>query len=78
MNLINTQTGKPATDAEFAAATERALEIVRSPYSSPEQIEWALEEINTPIAAKYLKQIGATPPPPERKSDSSKNNFNIA
>jgi len=50
MNLINTQTGKPATDAEFAAATERALEIVRSPYSSPEQIEWALEFPGTDMA----------------------------
>lgn len=42
MTLINTTTGKPVTKAEFAAACVRALEIVRSPYSSPEQIEWAL------------------------------------
>jgi len=43
------------------------------------QIEWALEQINTPIAAKYLKQIGAAaPPPPDQKSETKKNNFNIA
>ena len=43
------------------------------------QIEWALEQVNTPIAAKYLHQIGAAPPPqPDRKPAADKNNFNIA
>jgi HEAT repeat protein len=43
------------------------------------QIEWALDQINTPIAVKYLKQIGATPTPrQDQKSETSKNSFNIA
>jgi hypothetical protein len=43
MELINAQTGKPATDREYEAARRRAFEIMQSPYSSPEQIEWALQ-----------------------------------
>ncbi|MFA6448288.1 MAG: DnaJ domain-containing protein [bacterium] len=43
------------------------------------QIEWALEQINTPIAAKYLLQVGAaTPPQPDSKPDASQSSFNIA
>lgn len=43
MELINRDTGQPATPAEYAAAEQRAHEIIASPYASPEQIEWALQ-----------------------------------
>lgn len=42
MRLVNRQTGEEATDAQYEAARLRAEEIIDSPYSSPEQIEWAL------------------------------------
>jgi len=41
--LISRETGKPATPAEYQAAQQRARDILASPYSSPEQIEWALQ-----------------------------------
>ncbi len=43
MELINRDTGAPATPAEYEAAEQRAREILASPYSSPEQIAWALQ-----------------------------------
>ena len=42
MELINRQTGQEATPEIYEAARQRAEEIVDSPYSAPEQIEWAL------------------------------------
>ena len=42
MWLVNGTTGIPAGPEEYAACVLRAKEIVSSPQSSPEQIEWAL------------------------------------
>lgn len=39
--LINIETGKEATKEEKELIKKRAKEIFLSPYSSPEQIEWA-------------------------------------
>jgi hypothetical protein len=43
MTLVNIETGQQATQAEYADCVLRAREIIQSPYSSPEQIEWALQ-----------------------------------
>jgi len=43
MTLINRLTGREATPTEYAAAERRAHAIITSPYSSPEQVEWALQ-----------------------------------
>ena len=42
LELVNGVTGLPAGPEEYAACVLRAKEIVSSPQSSPEQIEWAL------------------------------------
>jgi hypothetical protein len=43
MPIINRFTGEPPTEAEQKAIERRALEILASPYSSPEQVQWAIE-----------------------------------
>lgn len=40
--LVNRETGKAPTRAEWKALKARAAEIFRSPYVSPEQLEWAM------------------------------------
>lgn len=42
MTLINRE-GREAMPEEQAACERRALEILRNPYASPEQIAWAIE-----------------------------------
>ena len=42
-NLVNRFTGEPPTEAEQRAIERRALQILASPYSSPEQVAWAVE-----------------------------------
>ena len=42
LELVNGVTGLPAGPEEYAACVLQAKEIVSSPHSSPEQIEWAL------------------------------------
>ena len=42
LELVNGVTGLSAGPEEYAACVLRAKEIVSSPQSSPEQIEWAL------------------------------------
>ena len=42
MELVNIATGQPITPAEYSTCVLRAKDIVSSPQSSPEQIEWAL------------------------------------
>jgi len=39
--MINTITGLPPTNDEKRAIIDRASEIARNPYTSPEQAEWA-------------------------------------
>jgi hypothetical protein len=41
--IVNIQTGKHPTAKEWELIKQRAIEIFQSPYSSPEQIEWAIE-----------------------------------
>ena len=41
--IINRITGKEPTAAELKQIQEQALEIFRSPYSSPEQMVWAVD-----------------------------------
>ena len=43
MPVINRETGQAATEQDQKAIDHRAREILSSPYSSPEQIQWALE-----------------------------------
>jgi len=43
MTLVNRFTGEPPTEEEQAAIERRALQILQSPYSSPEQVAWAVE-----------------------------------
>jgi len=43
MTLVNRETGEEATRAEEEACRVRAQQILASPYSSPEQIEWAMQ-----------------------------------
>lgn len=43
MAIINRFTGKLPTDAEQITIERRALRILASPYSSPEQVAWAVE-----------------------------------
>jgi len=43
MPIINRLTGKEPTPAEMEIIRERAKEIFRSPYSSLEQMAWAIE-----------------------------------
>jgi hypothetical protein len=40
--LINRETGLPATELEWKQVMDRTREIFASPYSSPEQLEWAI------------------------------------
>jgi hypothetical protein len=42
-NIINRFTGEPPTEEERRAIERRALQILASPYSSPEQVQWAVE-----------------------------------
>ena len=42
MKLVNCVTGLSAEPEEYVACVLRAKEIISSPQSSPEQIEWAL------------------------------------
>jgi len=41
--LVNRLTGQPASEAEQQAGAERAKEIMRNPYASPEQMAWAMQ-----------------------------------
>ena len=41
-NIINRQTGFPPTEREWERIKDRATEILRSPYASPEQMDWAI------------------------------------
>ena len=41
-DLVNALTGKQPTAKEAEAIQRRAIDIFKSPYSSPEQIEWAI------------------------------------
>ena len=40
---INKITGKQPTKRQLERIRRRAIEIFLSPYSSPEQVEWAIE-----------------------------------
>ena len=40
--ITNRLTGKEPTAQEMYLLKQRAIEIFRSPYSSPEQMEWAI------------------------------------
>ena len=41
--LINRETGKPPTVEEWESIKRRAYEILSSPYSAPELIDWAAQ-----------------------------------
>ena len=43
MAIVNRFTGELPTEQEQAAINRRALQILSSPYSSPEQVAWAIE-----------------------------------
>jgi hypothetical protein len=43
VTLVNRFTGEPPTEREQALIERRALQIIGSPYSSPQQVMWALE-----------------------------------
>jgi hypothetical protein len=43
MPVVNRETGKPITPEDQVAVDRRAREILSSPYSSPEQMQWAFE-----------------------------------
>jgi hypothetical protein len=43
MSIINRFTGQPPTEKEQKLIEQRALQILGSPYSSPEQVAWAIE-----------------------------------
>ena len=49
MTLVNRITGKEATQAEIEACEVRAIEILQSPYSSPEQVLWAMGFVGDPV-----------------------------
>ena len=41
--LVHRETGRTPTPEEMEQINARALEILRNPYASPEQIEWAID-----------------------------------
>ena len=43
MPVINRETGLPPTEQEQAMIDRKATEILSSPYSAPEQVQWAIE-----------------------------------
>lgn len=43
MTLVNRLTGEPPTEQERRLIEARARQILASPYSSPEQVAWAIE-----------------------------------
>ena len=43
MTIVNRFTGEPPTEQEQKAIERRALQILASPYSSPEQVAWAID-----------------------------------
>jgi len=62
MGVVNRQTGQEPTEAEVKALRQRALEIFRNPYASPEQLAWAMEVYPEGIVA-----IAPRPKPWERR-----------
>lgn len=49
MTLINRFTGKEPTKQEWQQCKAEAIRILQSPYSSPEQIEWAMGFVGDPV-----------------------------
>jgi hypothetical protein len=62
--LVNRLTGQPASEAEQQAGIERAKEIMRNPYASPEQMAWAMqfpEAIDELVFREAHKNWGTRP-----------------
>jgi len=59
MTLINRLTGQEPTPEEWERIKYRAQRILDSPYSSPEQIEWAMlvPGVTIPVSWESTRQI---------------------
>lgn len=49
LRLVNRYTGKEPTQQEWEQCKAEAIRILQSPYSSPEQVEWALGFVDDPV-----------------------------
>lgn len=49
MVLVNRFTGKGPTKQEWEQCRAEAIKILQNPYSSPEQVEWALGFVDDPV-----------------------------
>lgn len=54
MPVVNRETGQPITEQEQRAVDVYAREILSSPYSAPELVEWAIDCASPEVVERWF------------------------